>query len=65
MGKTHEAQYTGIGDDDTEESMAISPLMKKRKRQLVKCHTTKGLFHGRMSFLQNISTCKFLVEELI
>ena len=28
-------------------------------------HTKKGLFHERMSFLQNISTCKILVEELM
>jgi len=36
VGETHEAQYTGIGDDDTEESVAVSPLMKKRKRRQVK-----------------------------
>ena len=35
-GGTQEAQYTGIEDDDTEESMAVSPLMKKRKQRLVK-----------------------------
>ena len=57
MRETQEAQYTGIGDDDTEESVAVSPLMKKRKRATsqMNFHTTKGLFHERMSFLQNIS----------
>ena len=53
MGETHWAQDTGIGDDDTEESVAVAPLMSKRKRTTtsqMNFHTTKGLFHERMSF---------------
>ena len=52
MGETHGAQYTGIGDDDTEESVAVAPSMEKRKRSTsqLNFHTTKGLFHERMSF---------------
>ena len=61
MGGTHWAQYTGIGDDDTEESVAVAPLMKKRKRltSQFNFHTTKGLFHERMSFVQIFRLVKF------